>query len=150
MRGDRTLRIAVIVGAVLLVLGALHLTSAIAAPVTFAVFIIALVWPLQSRLERWMPKVAAVDIEAPRVPVVIVVGVVIIVEAPRVAAVIVVVVVEPDVKVEIDDEVVTDRSRRRVRGGGSGAAGDDEQPNQHRCQAGKRTHATESLQRAER
>ena len=60
MRGDRTLRIAVIVGAVLLVLGALHLTSAIAAPVTFAVFIIALVWPLQSQLERWMPKLAAV------------------------------------------------------------------------------------------
>lgn len=61
-RGDHVLRVAVIIGAVLLVLGALHLTSAIAAPVTFAVFIIALVWPLQYRLERWMPKLAAVAI----------------------------------------------------------------------------------------
>lgn len=62
VRGDRALRLAVIIGAVLLVLGGLHLTRAITAPVTFAVFIIAIVWPLQYRLERRLPRIAAAAI----------------------------------------------------------------------------------------
>lgn len=62
VRRDHVLRLAVIIGVVLLVLGALHLTRAITAPVTFAVFIIALVWPLQRRLERWLPRIVAAAI----------------------------------------------------------------------------------------
>ena len=38
---------------------ALHLAAAIFAPVAFAFFIVALVWPLQRRLQRVMPKLVA-------------------------------------------------------------------------------------------
>jgi len=41
--------------AVLLLLGALKVTRPVTMPVTFAIFLTVLAWPLQIRLERWMP-----------------------------------------------------------------------------------------------
>ncbi|QIB36156.1 AI-2E family transporter [Ancylobacter pratisalsi] len=43
----------------ILVTGALHLAQSVLAPVAFALFIIALVWPLQVRLEAKMPPLVA-------------------------------------------------------------------------------------------
>jgi AI-2 transport protein TqsA len=42
-----------------LVFAAIHFAAAIAAPVTFALFVIAIVWPLQSALQRRIPKLLA-------------------------------------------------------------------------------------------
>ena len=42
-----------------LVLSGLYLASSILAPVAFSLFVIAVVWPLQRRLEAWMPRLIA-------------------------------------------------------------------------------------------
>jgi AI-2 transport protein TqsA len=64
MAADRTLRVASMICAGILTLGALWLASAVMTPVTFALFIIALVWPLQRRLQSVLPRVIAVLVTA--------------------------------------------------------------------------------------
>jgi predicted PurR-regulated permease PerM len=49
-------RAAVIVCAIVLACAALYFASSVFAPLAFALFILAIVWPLQERLERSMPK----------------------------------------------------------------------------------------------
>ena len=62
--GDRTLRLAALVCAVILTLAGLSLARSVMTPVAFAVFVIALVWPLQRRLRRNLPQLVAVLITA--------------------------------------------------------------------------------------
>ncbi len=49
----------VMLGAVVLLLAALKVASAVFTPVAFALFLIALLWPLQKRLQAVMPKLVA-------------------------------------------------------------------------------------------
>ena len=49
-------RVALVICAVILVIAALYLASSVFAPLAFALFILAIVWPLQERLERNLPK----------------------------------------------------------------------------------------------
>jgi AI-2 transport protein TqsA len=60
MVGDRMLRLSVMICTVLLTLAGLWAARAVIAPVTFALFIIALIWPLQRRLKTVLPQVIAV------------------------------------------------------------------------------------------
>jgi AI-2 transport protein TqsA len=62
--GDRTLRLAALVCAVILTIAALSLAHSVMTPVAFALFVIALVWPLQRRLKRKLPQLVAVLITA--------------------------------------------------------------------------------------
>ena len=62
--GDRTLRLSAMIVAVILTLAALSLARGVMTPVAFAVFVIALVWPLQRRLQRRLPQLLAVLITA--------------------------------------------------------------------------------------
>ena len=62
--GDRTLRLAALICAVLLTLAALWVTRSVMTPVAFALFIIALVWPLQRRLKRQLPQLVAILLTA--------------------------------------------------------------------------------------
>jgi predicted PurR-regulated permease PerM len=55
MAGDRALRVTTGLSATVLVAVALHLAAPIAAPVVFALFVIAIVWPLQVALDRVLP-----------------------------------------------------------------------------------------------
>jgi predicted PurR-regulated permease PerM len=59
-RDSRTLRLAALVCAVILGLAALALAKSVMTPVAFALFIVALVWPLQRRLQRHLPQLIAV------------------------------------------------------------------------------------------
>lgn len=59
-RGDRGERASLVVCALVLGFAALHYFEAILAPVTFAVLIIALVWPVQRRLKSLVPPLVAV------------------------------------------------------------------------------------------
>lgn len=54
------LRVLAAISVVILTLGALSLASSVMTPVAFALFIIALVRPLQRRLQRWLPQLPAV------------------------------------------------------------------------------------------
>ena len=56
---DRAARIWLALGMLVLVFAALDFASAIIAPVAFALFIIAIVWPLQSALQKRIPKLLA-------------------------------------------------------------------------------------------
>jgi AI-2 transport protein TqsA len=56
---DRAARIWLALGMLVLVFVALDFASAIIAPVTFALFLIAIVWPLQSALQKRIPKLLA-------------------------------------------------------------------------------------------
>jgi predicted PurR-regulated permease PerM len=47
---------------IVIVLAALKVASAVVAPVAFALFLIALLWPLQSRLQAAMPRLLALSI----------------------------------------------------------------------------------------
>ncbi len=58
--GDRALRLSAIVLAVIVTLAALALARSVMTPVAFALFVIALVWPLQRRLQRRLPQLLAV------------------------------------------------------------------------------------------
>jgi predicted PurR-regulated permease PerM len=62
--GDRTLRSAAVICATILALAGLWAASAVITPVAFALFIIALVWPLQRRLQAVLPQVIAVLVTA--------------------------------------------------------------------------------------
>jgi AI-2 transport protein TqsA len=57
---DRVLRLSAVICAVILTLAALALARGIMTPVAFALFVIALVWPLQRRLQRRLPQLVAV------------------------------------------------------------------------------------------
>ncbi len=61
---DRTLRLSAVICAAILTLAALSLAQSVMTPVAFALFIIALVWPLQRRLQRRLPQLVAVLITA--------------------------------------------------------------------------------------
>jgi AI-2 transport protein TqsA len=61
---DRTLRLAALICAVLLALAALWVTRGVMTPVAFALFIIALVWPLQKRLKTRLPQLVAILLTA--------------------------------------------------------------------------------------
>ena len=56
---DRVLRAMVCVGTAILVIAALAVARVVFAPLTFALFVIAIVWPLQARLQSRMPKLLA-------------------------------------------------------------------------------------------
>jgi len=56
------IRTPLLLSTLVLVLAAVHFAGAIVAPVTFALFIIAIVWPLQSALQARMPKLLALAI----------------------------------------------------------------------------------------
>jgi predicted PurR-regulated permease PerM len=60
----RTLRLSALVCAAILTLAGLSLAESVMTPVAFALFIIALVWPLQRRLQRRLPQLIAVLITA--------------------------------------------------------------------------------------
>ncbi len=62
--GDRVLRLAALVCAVILTLAGLALAHSVMTPVAFALFIIALVWPLQRRLKTRLPVLLAVLVTA--------------------------------------------------------------------------------------
>jgi AI-2 transport protein TqsA len=57
---DRTLRVAATICAAILTLAGLWAARGVMTPVAFALFIIALVWPLQRRLQAILPQVIAV------------------------------------------------------------------------------------------
>jgi AI-2 transport protein TqsA len=59
---DSALRAMVGVGTAILVVAALDVGQPVFAPLTFALFIIAIVWPLQSRLQARLPKLVALAI----------------------------------------------------------------------------------------
>ncbi len=60
MAGNRTLLVLTGCIATVLVLAALYVTRPVMAPVAFALFIIAVVWPMQQALQARLPKVLAV------------------------------------------------------------------------------------------
>jgi AI-2 transport protein TqsA len=62
MTADRGLRTAVGLIAAVAIFTAVHLASSVFAPLAFALFIIAIVWPLQRRLQARMPKLLALAI----------------------------------------------------------------------------------------
>lgn len=62
MAKDRAFHIMLGLCTAILVIAALHLARAIFAPVAFAIFIIALAWPMQSTLQARMPKLLALAI----------------------------------------------------------------------------------------
>jgi AI-2 transport protein TqsA len=62
MTADRGLRTAAPLIAVVVILAAAYFASSVFAPVAFAFFIIAIVWPLQSRLQSYLPKLLALAI----------------------------------------------------------------------------------------
>ncbi|HXA21709.1 MAG TPA: AI-2E family transporter [Acetobacteraceae bacterium] len=59
---DRGLRAMVGVGTAILVVTALGIARPVFAPLTFALFIIAIVWPLQARLQARLPKLVALAV----------------------------------------------------------------------------------------
>jgi AI-2 transport protein TqsA len=62
--GDRALRFAALSCAIILILAGLYLARSVMTPVAFAVFIIALLRPLQRRLETRLPQLVAVLLTA--------------------------------------------------------------------------------------
>jgi predicted PurR-regulated permease PerM len=60
--GDAVLRAMVGVGTAILVVAALVLARPVFAPLAFAMLIIAIVWPLQARLQSFLPKLLALAV----------------------------------------------------------------------------------------
>ena len=60
MKSDSVVRISLLLLTSVVVLVALYFSRAIIAPVTFALFTVAIAWPLQSALQRRIPKLLAV------------------------------------------------------------------------------------------
>jgi AI-2 transport protein TqsA len=56
------LKITVGIIAAILLAAAAAQASTVVAPLALAIFIIAIVWPLQQRLQAWMPKLLALAI----------------------------------------------------------------------------------------
>ena len=73
MRGNGWVRAGVGVIATVAIFAALHFASSVLAPVAYALFIIAIVWPMQSRLQSRLPKLLALAIVILAVVVVFVV-----------------------------------------------------------------------------
>ena len=59
MKQDRAVRILLLLCTLVVVLAALYFSRAIIAPVTFALFVVAIAWPLQSALQARIPKLLA-------------------------------------------------------------------------------------------
>src|SRR5262245_16476577 len=59
MTEARAVRTSLVVCALVLGVAAAYFTGAILAPVTFALFIVAVVWPLQQALQARIPKLLA-------------------------------------------------------------------------------------------
>jgi len=59
MTQDRTIKTLLLFCASILTFGGLHLAQPIIAPVTFALFLIAIVWPVQQALQARIPKLLA-------------------------------------------------------------------------------------------
>jgi predicted PurR-regulated permease PerM len=59
MSRDRTIETLLGLCAAILIFAALYYARPILAPVAFALFIIAIVWPVQRNLQAWMPKLLA-------------------------------------------------------------------------------------------
>jgi predicted PurR-regulated permease PerM len=62
MRAESGLRAAATLIAVIAIFAAVDFASSVFAPVVFALFIIAIVWPVQSRLQSHLPKLVALAI----------------------------------------------------------------------------------------
>jgi AI-2 transport protein TqsA len=62
MTTDRWIRTMVSVIAIIAVFAAISVASSVIAPVVCAIFIIAIVWPMQSRLQSYLPKLLALAI----------------------------------------------------------------------------------------
>lgn len=60
MEHDRVVRTTLLLSTSVVILAALYFSCAITAPVTFALFTVAIAWPLQSALQRKIPKLLAV------------------------------------------------------------------------------------------
>ncbi len=56
---DRWLRVSIGICATILIVAALNYSGSIFAPLTFALLIIAIIWPVQKRLQMWLPKLVA-------------------------------------------------------------------------------------------
>lgn len=59
---ERALFTPIFILAAIAVISALHLAAAVFAPVACALFILALVWPLQRNLQRFLPKLLALSV----------------------------------------------------------------------------------------
>ena len=59
MTTDRPTRAMLAICTIILVAAALYFTRSILAPFAFAIFMVALVWPLQRALERKLPQAVA-------------------------------------------------------------------------------------------
>jgi len=62
MTGEASSRAAATLIAAIVILAAVYYASSVFAPVAFAIFIIAIVWPLQSFLQSYLPKLLALAI----------------------------------------------------------------------------------------
>jgi predicted PurR-regulated permease PerM len=62
MTGDTGLRVAASITAAILVIAALYATRAIFAPLAFALLIMAIVWPMQRRLQAFLPNLVALAV----------------------------------------------------------------------------------------
>jgi len=62
MTGSRVYQAAMVLLAVIVSIAALSIASSVLAPVAFALFIIALVWPLQQMLQSIMPRLVALAV----------------------------------------------------------------------------------------
>jgi len=62
--GARVLRVSLVIVAAILVLLILQQLRSVFAPLTFALLVIAIVWPVQRTLQRWMPKLVALAFSA--------------------------------------------------------------------------------------
>jgi AI-2 transport protein TqsA len=62
MTGDTGLRVAATVTAAILAVAALYAARAIFAPLTFALLIMAIVWPMQRRLQAALPRLVALAV----------------------------------------------------------------------------------------
>ena len=60
MKHDSVIRTTLLLSTSVVILAALYFSRAIIAPVTFALFTVAIAWPVQSALERRIPKLLAV------------------------------------------------------------------------------------------
>ena len=60
MKQDSVVRTTLLLSTSVIILTALYFSRAIAAPVTFALFTVAIAWPVQSALQRKIPKLLAV------------------------------------------------------------------------------------------
>lgn len=59
MTSNGSIRVSLVICAIILLSAALYFASSVFAPLAFALFILAIVWPLQHALERRLPKAVA-------------------------------------------------------------------------------------------